>query len=140
MEKCKISIKREVKVAFGGRRFGVLVDGLEVTSIGNGEITSFVIESGQHEVSIAIGKKVVSTVSLNLSPGDDANMMCYIKGSGAILELTAVDVSGFTNPQPFAQPVIHVQSVGHGCLTDVVIVLLILFGVCLILSAVFSMI
>ncbi|MCM1236469.1 MAG: hypothetical protein NC489_40840 [Ruminococcus flavefaciens] len=138
MEKCKINIKREVKVSFGGRRFGVLVDGLEVTTIGNGETTSFMIESGQHEVSIAIGKKVVSTVPLNLAPGADANMMCYIKGNGAILETTAVDVSGFANPQPPVQPVIHVQSAGHGCLVDLICGLLILFGVFLIICAIFS--
>lgn len=138
MEKCKINIKREVTAAFGGRRFGVLVDGLEVTTIGNGEVTSFTIESGQHEVGIAIGKKVSSTVSLTLASGNDANMICCVKGSGAKLELTAVDVSIFGKPQQQSQPVIHVQSGGNGCLVDLIIGFMILFGVFLIMCALFD--
>lgn len=138
MEKCKINIKREVTAAFGGRKFGVLVDGLEVTTLGNGEVTSFMIESGQHEVSIAIGKKVSSTVSLTLAPGDDANMICCVKGSGAKLELTAVDVGGFVNPKPNTQPIIHVQSAGNGCLVNLIIAFVVLFGVFLILCAIFD--
>lgn len=138
MEKCKINIKREVSVAFGGRRFRVLVDGLEITTIGNGDTTSFVIESGQHEIGIAIGKKVVSSVPLNLAPGNDSNLICYTKGQGAILEPTAVDLSGFSNSQPTQQPVIHVHSAGHGCLTDLIIGFIILFGIFLFLCAIFD--
>lgn len=139
MEKCKINIKREVTAAFGGRKFGVLVDGLEVTTIRNGEVTSFMIESGQHEVSIAIGKKVSSTVSLTLAPGDDANMICCVKGSGAKLELTAVDVGGFVNPKPIAQPVIQVQPARNGCLVNLIAALLVLVGVFIFLCAIFDM-
>lgn len=139
MEKCKINIKREVTAAFGGRRFGVLVDGLEVTTIGNGEVTSFTIESGQHEVGIAIGKKVTSTLSLNLTPEDDVNMICCVKGSGAKLELTAVDVSAFDKSKQQSQPVIHVQPVRNGCLVNLIAVLLVLVGIFIFLCAIFDM-
>lgn len=137
MEKCKIGVKREAKVAFGGTRFTILVDGLEITTIGNGETIGFGIDAGQHEFGVAIGKKVGSTVSMNLSPGDEVNLICYAKGSKAEMKITPVDVCGLVeaNSQTVHPQVIHVHS-GNGCLTSLIAWFLVLIGIFLFLCAI----
>jgi len=134
MEKCKIGIKREAKVAFGGRRFNILVDGREITTVDNGGTVTFGIDAGQHDIGVAIGKKVCATVSVSLSPGDEINMICHAEGSGAEMELTPVDVCGLAESKKPVQT-IHVHS-GNGCLVNLIAAFLVLVGIFLFLCAI----
>lgn len=137
MEKCRIGIKREAKSAFSLRKFNILVDGVEITSIANGGMVKFGIDAGQHEVSIAIGKKVFSTLSVALSSGEDVNIVCQATSTGAKMELTPVDVCGLAeSQQPI--PVIHVHPAGNGCLVNLVAAFLVLVGIFIFLCAIFD--
>ena len=115
MEKCRIGIKREARSAFSLRKFNIMVDGVEIISVSNGGTVAFGIDAGQHEVSVAIGKKVFSTVSVTLAPGEDANIVCQATSMGAKMEITPVDICGLAESQQ-PVPIIHVHPAGNGCL------------------------
>lgn len=137
MEKCRIGIKREAKSAFSLRKFDILVDGVAITSIDNGDTIQFGIDAGQHEVGIAIGKKVYATLPVTLSAGEDANIVCQATSTGAKMELTPVDVCGLAESQrPI--PEIHIHQGGNGCLVNLIGALLVLIGIFIFLCAIFD--
>lgn len=137
MEKCRIGIKREARSAFSLRKFNILVDGVEIISISNGGTVAFGIDAGQHEVSIAIGKKVFSTMPITLSPGEDVNIVCQATSTGAKMEITSVDVCSLAESQQ-PVPIIHVHPAGNGCLTNLIAAFLVLVGIFIFLCAIFE--
>ncbi len=137
METCRIGIKREAKSAFSLRKFNILVDGVVITSIDNGGTIQFGIDAGQHEVGIAIGKKVYATLPVTLSAGEDVNIVCQATSTGAKMELTPVDVCGLAESQQ-PVPIIHVHPAGNGCLVNLIAAFLILIGIFIFLCAIFD--
>lgn len=123
--KCRVGIKREAKANRGGSVFTIYVDGVKTTTIKNGGTTRLILAPGRHVIGFAgIGPKILSSITLNLEPGDDANLICYAKGSGIEVAQTPVDVCSFAE----STPPVQTQSSGGGCLPVIGGLILILIG------------
>ena len=123
--KCRVGIMRESKTNRGGSVFTIYVDGVKTTTIKNGGTTRLILEPGHHVIGFAgIGPKILSSITLNLAPGDDANLICYAKGSGIEVAPTPVDVCSLAGSTPPNQA----QSDGGGCLPVIGGLILLLIG------------
>lgn len=122
--KCRVGIMRDSKVNSAGRSINIYIDGVKATSIKNGGTVRLLLDPGHHILGFGFGSKIVSEVSLNLSPGNDTNVTCSAKGTGIESALTPVDVCSLSESvQPTQQ-----QSNGSGCLAKAVGLILLLVG------------
>ena len=97
------------------------VDGVETTKIKNGGMTRLLLTPGRHTLAFGgMGLKVSGSITLDLTPENDVNVMCYAKGSGIESVLTDVDVCALANSNQSIQK----QSGGNGCLIAFIIVFL----------------
>ncbi len=119
-EKCRLGIMRQSKVSLSGRVINIYIDGVKTTSIKNGGTTRLLLDPGRHIISLGIGSKITSRITLDLTPGSETNIMCYAKGSKAEAVLTSVDVCALASQTPSAQP----QSNGSGCLIGLILFLI----------------
>lgn len=119
--KCRVGIMRQAKVSGGGSAFTIYVDGVETTKIKNGGMTRLLLTPGRHTLAFGgMGLKVSGSITLDLTPENDVNVMCYAKGSGIESVLTDVDVCALANSNQSIQK----QSGGNGCLIAFIIVFL----------------
>lgn len=117
--KCRVGIMRQSKLNGGGSAFTIYVDGVKTTTIKNGGMTRLLLTPGRHTLAFGgMGLKVSGSITLDLTPENDVNVMCYAKGSGIESVLTDVDVCALANSNQSIQK----QSGGNGCLIAFIIV------------------
>lgn len=127
--KCRVGIMRQSRVGGSASAFNIFLDGVKTTTIKNGGMTQLVIAPGRHILGFGnMGSKISGSITLDLKPGDEVNVMCYMKASGKIeADLTAVDVCSLANSNQAAQPQ---SGGGNGCLIAFIIIfLLFAFGI-----------
>ena len=123
--KCRVGIMRQSRVGGSASAFNIFVDGVKTTTIRNGGMTQLILTSGRHVIGFGIGSRISGSITLDLQPGNDVNVMCYMKASGKIeVVLTAVDVCALANSNQAAQPQ---SGGGNGCL-DAFIIIFLLFA------------
>lgn len=123
--KCRVGIMREARSSGSASAFTVYVDGVKTTTIKNGGTTRLILSPGCHVIGFAgIGGKILSSITLNLAPGSDANLMCYARGSGIEVSPTPVDVCSLVEPSQSTQA----QSDGSGCLAQIIGLILLFIG------------
>lgn len=82
---CEINIRRKRKTAYSARKIQVLVDEREIAHIEDGGIAKISLPQGTHELSFAIGNKVMFRLPLVLSDIENqTNIICETKNSGGI--------------------------------------------------------
>ncbi len=121
--KCRIGIMRQSKVGGSASSFSIYVDGVKVTTIKNGGITQLLLAPGRHVIGFGnIGSRILGSITLDLRPGNDVNIMCYMKASGKIeAVLTDVDVCALATSSQAGQPQ---SGGGNGCLIAFIVIFL----------------
>lgn len=91
---CTVNIRRKRKTAYSARKIRVLVDEKEAIHLENGRIAKISLPQGRHELSFAIGNKVMFRLPLVLSDNENqTNIICETKNGGGITATTTnVDV------------------------------------------------
>lgn len=117
---CQVGIMRESRASGCASAFTIYVDGIKTTTLNNGKMTKLSLSPGKHVIGFStIGCKI-KTITLELAPGSDANIMCCTTLSGIEAVLTSVDVCSLAGSSQPTQP----QSGGNGCLIAIFIVIL----------------
>ena len=120
--KCQVGIMRESRASGCASAFTIYVDGIKTTMLNNGKMTRLTLSPGKHVIGFStIGYKI-KTISLELAPGSNANIMCHTTLSGIEAVLTSVDVCSLAESAQLTQP--QSQSGGNGCLVAIFIVIL----------------
>lgn len=121
--KCRVGIMRQSKVGGSASSFSIYVDGVKTATIKNGGMTQLILAPGRHVLGFGnFGSKISGSITLDLNPGDEANVMCYMKASGKIEAVpTSVDVCSLAASNHPSQPQ---SSGGNGCLIAFIVIFL----------------
>lgn len=123
--KCRVGIMREARAGGSASAFSIYIDGVKTTTIKNGSTTRLILSPGRHVIGFGwLGPKISESITLDLDPGTDANLMCYVKGSGIEAVPTSVDVCSIADKAPPVQS----QPDGSGCLPVIGGLILLLIG------------
>lgn len=82
---CKVTIKREPRMAFSAQPFQIYVDGTVVATVKSGKTADIFLTPGTHDLSLGIGRRIATSITVTIAENAGAlTVFCWIESNGMI--------------------------------------------------------